>query len=164
MENGVKTNTYHWELSEDGKVFTSTAVELRPSGPIMMGQLVASRISGSNDFAGQWRDTSFLQWHSELMLKLDRQYLHIGYPTTGQYVDAPLDGADAPMYGRLAVPGITYAVRMTGQREFFFLAKLNGKALKQESLELNNNGKVITDCWWNPDKPNAKSRLVYERK
>ncbi len=61
MENGVKTNTSHWELSAGGKTLTMTATAFHPSGPVIMGQLVATRISGSNDFAGEWKDTSFLQ-------------------------------------------------------------------------------------------------------
>lgn len=54
-ENGVKTNAYHWELSTDGKVYTSTATAFRPNGPIVTAQIVASRMSGSDGFAGQWR-------------------------------------------------------------------------------------------------------------
>jgi hypothetical protein len=159
MENGVKTNTYHWELSAGGKVFTSTATALRPSGPVIMGQLVAPRISGSNDFAGQWQDTNFLQRHAGLTLRLDSQYLHIGSPNAG--VDAPLNGADAASHGSNAIAGLTYAVRKVGEREFLILAKLNGKEVRQESLKLSDNGRVITDYWSNPARPTDKATLVY---
>ena len=98
-ENGVKTNANHWELSADGKVLTSTATEFRPSGPVITVQVVASRMSGSNDFAGQWRDTSYLQRHADMTLRLDSQTLHISYPSAGQYIDAPLDGVDAVVHG-----------------------------------------------------------------
>jgi hypothetical protein len=162
-EDGVMTNTYHWELSDGGKIFTSTATAFRPDGPTIIGRLVASRLSGSNDFAGQWRDTSFLQRHAELTLRLDSQYLHIGYPSEGQYLDAPLSGADAAMRGPLALAGVTYAVQRTGQREFLILGKRNGKAFNQESLELSDDGRVIADSWWNPDNPSAKATLVYEK-
>jgi hypothetical protein len=164
MENGVKTNTYHWELSADGKVFTATATAFRPSGPVTTGRLVASRISGSNGFAGQWRDTNFLQWHADLTLKVDGQHLQIGYPSAGQYVDAPLNGADAAMYGPRALAGMTYAVRGAGQHEFRILGKRNGQAFNQESLVLSDDGRVITDAWWNAAKPAAKSTLLYEKK
>src|SRR5437588_8434394 len=73
QENGATTNAYRWELSADEKVLTSTATEFRPSGPVVTNQIVASRMSGSNDFAGQWQDTSYLQRHAEMTLGLDRQ-------------------------------------------------------------------------------------------
>jgi hypothetical protein len=164
MENGVKTNTYHWELSADGRVFTATATALRPSGPVVTGQLVASRISGSKGFAGQWLDTSFLQRYADLTLRLDGQYLHIGYPGAGQYVDAPLNGADAAMYGPHALAGMTNAVRRTGEREFLILSKRNGQVLGQGSLKLSDDGRTITESWWKPDKPANKSTLYYEKK
>jgi hypothetical protein len=163
MENGVKTNAYHWELSADGKVLTSTATAFRPSGPVTMGQLVVTRMSGSSGFAGQWRDTTYLQRHADLTLRLDNQYLHIGYPISGQYVDALLNGSDTAVYGPHAVPGVTYAVRSAGEREFLILGKRNGRVLDQESLVLSEDGKVLTDSFWNPDKPAAKATLAYER-
>jgi len=163
-KNGLKTNTYHWGLSADGGVFTATATAFEPSGPVVTGQLVASRMSGSKGFAGQWRDMSFLQWHADLVLGLDGQYLHIDYPNAGQHVDAPLNGADAEMYGPHALAGTTYVLRRAGQREFLILGKRDGKTFNQESLEMSDNGRVLTDSWWNPDKPAARSTLVYEKK
>jgi len=77
-EDGVKTSASHWELSTDGKVLTATATAFRPSGPVITMQVVASRVSGSNDFAGQWRDGSFLQRHADMTLSLDSQTFHIG--------------------------------------------------------------------------------------
>ncbi len=164
MENGVKTNTYHWELSDGGKVLTSTATVLRPSGPVITGQLVGSRISGSNDFAGQWQDTSFLQHHAGIILRLDSQYLHIGSSSAGASVDAPLNGADAASYGTNAIVGMTHSVRRAGQGEFLILRKLNGKGVSQESLELSDDGTVITDSLWNPARPTDKATLVYEKR
>src|ERR1700688_1612163 len=57
-ENGVKTRATHDEISSDGKFFTTTVTEFRTSGPVITSQIVFSRLSGSNDFAGRWRDTS----------------------------------------------------------------------------------------------------------
>jgi hypothetical protein len=164
MENGVKTNTYHWELSAGGKIFTATATAFNPSGPVIMGQLVATRISGSNDFAGEWKDTGFLQPPPELTLRLDSQNLHISYPSVGNYVDAPLNGADAAVHGPLAPERVTYSVQSAGLREISILTKRNGKPLKQGSLELSGDGKVITESWWAPGQPANKSTFVYERK
>jgi hypothetical protein len=163
-ENGVKTTASHWELSANGEVFMSTVTTFRPSGPVTTGQMVASRISGSTGFAGQWRDTRYLQRHADMTLRLDSQTLHINYPSAGQYIDAPFDGADTAVHGPHAPEGVTCTVRLVGRREISTLTKRNGKALTQGSLELSNDGRVITESWWTPDQPADKGTFVYERK
>lgn len=99
-ENGVKTTASRWELSADGKALTLTATGFRPSGSYIKGQVVASRISGSNGFAGQWEDESYNKPFADMTLRFDGQRLHITYPNAGQYIDAPLTGADSAMLGR----------------------------------------------------------------
>jgi hypothetical protein len=163
IENGVKTNTYHWELSAGGKTFTMTATAFRPSGPVIMGQLVATRSTGSNDFAGEWKDVRFLQSGEELTLRLDSQFLHISYPDSGSYIDAPFTGADAAEHGVHTLDGVTYSVRIGGPRQIFILVKRDGKALTQSSLELSGGGRVITESRWVPGHPADKGTLVYER-
>jgi hypothetical protein len=163
MENGVKTNTYRWELSAGGKILTMTATALRPSGPVTMGKLIASRISGSNDFAGEWMDTSFLQPPLELTLGLDSQYLHISYPSLGNSVDAPLNGSDVAVDGRLAPEGVTYSVQLTGRREISILKKRNGKPLNRGSLNLSDDEKVLIESWWASGRLGDKSIFVYDR-
>lgn len=162
-ENGTKTNAYHSELSAGGAVLTLTATAFRPTGPVITGQIVASRVSGSNGFAGQWRDPRYLQQHADMTLSLDTQTLHIGYPSAGQYIDAPLDGVDAAIRGPHAPEGLTYAVRRVGRREISILTKRNGKLVEQVSLELSTGGRVITYSWWDPDRPNDKGTFVYEK-
>ncbi len=83
-ENGVKKSVSHWELSGDGKSLMLTATAFRPGGPVITAQVAASRMSGSNDFAGQWRDTTYLQRHADMTLRLDSQMLHISYARAGQ--------------------------------------------------------------------------------
>jgi hypothetical protein len=163
-ENGVKTNIYHWELSSGAKVLTATTTAFRAGVPSITMEIVAARMSGSTDFAGQWQDTSYLHRHADMTLKLDTQILHIGYPDAGQYVDVPLDGADAPIHGPHAPEGTTYALRSAGRREFHMVTKHNGKALTQGFFELSGDGRIITESWWNPGQPAGKSTLVYERK
>jgi len=162
-ESGVKTNAYHWELSDGGKVLRSTETVLRPSGPVIGIKIVASRLSGSGGFAGCWRDTGYLQQHATMTLRLDTQTLRVVYPNGGQYIDAPLNGADAPVCGPHAPGGVTWAIKRTRQREFVVLTKRNGRVLTQGSLQLSNNGKTLTDSWWSPSRPNDKATLVYDR-
>jgi hypothetical protein len=163
-ENGVKTNAYHWELSSGAKVLTSTATAFSPSGSVIAMQIVASRMSGSNDFAGQWQDTSYLQRHADMTLGLDSQALHIGYPNAGQYIDAPFNGVYSVDHGPNAPEGMSHTARLVGKREIVALAKRNGKVLIQSSLELSADGRAITESWWNPDQPSNKATFVYEKK
>jgi hypothetical protein len=120
-------------------------------------------MSGSNEFAGQWKDTSYLQRHADLTLRLDSQTLHLSYPSAGQYVDVPFDGVEVAVHGPHAPEGVTCTARLSG-REIFLLMKRNGKALTQDSLELSNDGKFITYSWWNPDRPAEKGIFVYQKK
>ena len=163
-ENGTKTNGYHWALSADGKVFTSTATAFRPGGATVIGQVVASRISGSRDFSGQWQDGSFLQRHANMTLTVDSRTLHISYPNAGQYIDAPLNGVDAAVYGPHAPRGMTFSVGTVRRREILALTKHDGKAVTQESLELSSDGRTLIDSWWSPDRPKDKGVFVYEKK
>lgn len=160
-ENGGKTSVSHWELSADGKVLTVTGTSFRPSGPVT-GQIVASRISGSSDFAGQWQDPGYLQRHADMTLRVDSQTLHIGYPGAGQNIEAPFDEREATVQG--PHPGsVTYAARLVSRREFLILMKRDGKVLLQTSRELSIDGRVITESWWIPDRPTDKGVLVYEK-
>ena len=163
-ENGVKAVVTHWELSTYGKTLMWTTTTFRPSGPVITDEFVASRISGSNDFAGEWRNMNYLQQHADLTLRLDNQTLHMAYPSAGVYVDASFNGADAPVRGPRASGLATYSVRLAGRRKIITLAKLNGKAMTQGILELSRDGRMITVSWWNPSRPNDKGTLVYEKK
>jgi hypothetical protein len=162
-ENGVKTRATHDELSTDGKVFTATVTEFRPSGPVITSEIVFSRLSGSNDFAGQWRDTSGLQQVADMTLRLDNQALHMDYPSAGQHIDAPLNGVEAAVRGPHAPEGTTRAVRPAGNREFLIVTKRHGKVFSQGSLKLSNDGRIITDTWWNPDRAADIGTLVYDK-
>lgn len=162
-ENGAKTRATHDELSTDGKFFTTTVTEFRPGGPVITSQISFSRLSGSEGFAGQWRDTSYLQQHADMTLRLDNQTLHIGYPNVGQQIDAPFDGVDTAVRGPRVLEGSTFAVRPAGKREFRTVTKRQGKLFSQGTLELSNDGRVITNSWWNPSQPADKGSLVYEK-
>jgi hypothetical protein len=162
-DDGVTTITKHWELSDGGSVFTVTATTFHSSLPVITDQIVNSRISGSNGFAGQWRDTTYLGEHAEITLKLDKQTLHIVYSSAGQSIDAPLDGVDTTVRGPHVPRGHTYAVRPAGPREFLTLSKRDGKTILQGSLELSGDGRSVTESWWEPGHPADKGFLVYEK-
>jgi len=162
-ENGAKTRATHDELSIDGKHFTTTVTEFRPSGPVITSQITFSRLSGSYGFAGQWRDTSYLQQHAEMTLRLDSQTLYIGYPSVGQEIDAPLDGAETAVRGPHVQEGSTFAIQPAGRRGFRTVAKREGKLFSQGTLELSKDGRTIANFWWNPSQPDYKGTLIYDK-
>jgi hypothetical protein len=161
-ENGTKTKAIHDEISTDRKIFTSTITEFRQSGPAITSHMTFARLSGANDFAGQWRDTTYVQQHADMILKLDNQALHIEYPNPSQNINAPLDGSDADVRGTNIIEGATFAARPTGNREFRIVTKHHGKVFTQGSLKLSNDGRTITESWWNPDRPDAIRVFVYD--
>lgn len=163
-EKGVKTRATRDELSTDGKVFTTTVTEFRPTGPVNRSQLVFSRLSGSDSFAGQWRDTNYLQQHADMTLRLDAHALHIDYPNVSEHIDAPLNGVEAAVRGPHAPERTTLSVRPAGSREFRIVMKDHGKVLSQGSLKLSDDGRVITNAWWNPDRPAGIGTLVYDKR
>jgi hypothetical protein len=162
-ENGIKTKTYHWELSSDRMIFTSVVTVFRKDGPVTLGQLIASRVSGSDGFAGQWRDQTYRQTHIDMVLTLDSNTLHIAYPDADEHIDATLNGIEAPVHGSRSLLGVTYMIQPSGQRHFLIQTKQNSKVLTQGSLELSSDGRSITNSWWPPDRPADKSTLIYEK-
>jgi hypothetical protein len=163
-ENGVKMRVTHDELSADGKVFTTTVTEFRPTGPVVRPQIVFSRLSGSNGFAGRWRDANNLRWHADMTLRLDNQALHIDYPSASEHIDAPLNGVEATVRGPHALEGTTLSARPAGSREFLIVTKHHGEVFSQGSLKLSGDGRVIIDSWWNPDRPGDIGTLVYDKR
>ena len=163
-ENGVSTNVDRWQLSADGEILRLSRTIIRPGAPSVTSQVVASRLSGSGDFVGRWRDTTYLQSHAEMTLKLDSQAIHIDYLNAGQYIDGPFNGVGAAVRGVHAPQGITYTAKLVGQHEIRTLASLDEKAILEHSFQLSGDGKTIAESWWNPGQPTAAGTLIYEKK
>jgi hypothetical protein len=162
-ENGQSTRVTRDEVSTDGRYFTVTVTELLGRGSPTTSKTVYQRVSGSDGFAGQWLDTTYLRDHSVMVLRLDDEGLHIEYPNVGQQIDAPLDGTEAPIREPHGTAADTYSARLAGRREILRLTKRDGKVFTEGSLTLSNDGRVITETWWNPDTPSKQSTLVYKR-
>lgn len=163
MENGVKTGVAHDEISTDGKTFTVTMSNLRTDEASVTSQTVYSRLSGSDGFAGQWLDTTFLNRHSEMSVTLDESRLHLDYPNAGQQIDAPLDGTESAIRGPHAVEETTFSARSAGRNKILVQTKRNGTVFTQGSLKLSDDGTIITESWTTPDRPSEESTLVYKK-
>jgi hypothetical protein len=92
-----------------------------------------------------------------MTLKLDNHVLHIDYPSAGQHVDAPLNGVDAEMHGP-NLEGVTYGAQLAGNHELLFVTKHHGEVFSQGSLKLSNDGRTITETWWNPVRPDDANK------
>ena len=162
-EDGVMTNAFKWELSNQGMTFTSTKITYSSDGPSVSAWIVASRISGDSDFAGQWRDTSYLQQHAVMVLKLDHQVLQVSYPSVSLFYSASLDGTDTVVHGPRTEDKTTYSARVVRRREISFLTKHYGKVQSEGKLSLSNDGRSIMESWSNPNNPADRGMLVYKK-
>ena len=164
-ENGGKVSPahIHWQLSADGKTLTSKETSIQADGSVKPRELVYSRTSGSNGFAGGWRDTRRMESKPLLQLALNKRSLHIAFSEIGQYIDAPLDGSDAPVHGPGAPQGLTVAITPHGPQEFLTLQKVGGKIIHQGSLRLSADGRTLVEEYWHPSAPDQKATLVYEK-
>lgn len=162
-ENGAKVATAIWELSTDGKMLTLKGTSTQPDGSVKPREMVYSRTSGSIGFAGGWTNTKRLESRPQLVLALNERSLHIAFTESGQYIDSPLDGSDAPVHGPGVPDGLTMAVTPHGAREFFTLKKMGGQIINQGSLRLSADGRNMVEEYWNPRAPEQKAKLVYDR-
>jgi hypothetical protein len=163
MKDGTKTRVTHDEVSADGRVLTTTANEFRPDGTATISPIVFSRLSGSDGLAGQWLDTTFLQRHTDMLLRLDKQFLHVDYSNVGQQFDAPLDGDEAPIRGHGVLDGGTFALQRDGPRGFLTTTKVHDKIYNSGSMKLSSDGRTITVSWWNPGSPDVIQTFVYDK-
>lgn len=162
-EKGAKVATAHWELSDDGKMLTLKGTSTQPYGSVKPREMDYSRTSGSVGFAGGWTNTKRLESRPQLVLALNGRSLRISFAESGQYIDSPLDGSDAPVHGPGVPEGLTMAVTPHGSREFLTLKKMEGQIINQGSLRLSADGRILMEEYWNPKTPEQKARLVYEK-
>lgn len=162
-ENGAKVATAHWELSADGKMLSIKGTSVQADGSVKPREIAYSRTSASIGFAGGWSNTKRLESRPQLLLALNERSLHIAFSESGQYIDAPLDGSDAPMHGPGVPQGLTMAIRPHGPQEFLTLKKVGGQIINQGSLRLSADGRTLVEESWGPGTPDQKATLVYKK-
>lgn len=163
-ENGAKVATAQWELSADGKMLTIRGTSIQPDGSVKPGEVVYSRTTASSGFAGGWSNTKRLKSRPQLLLALSEGSLHVAFSDGGLYLDAPLNGSDAPMHGPGVPQGLTMAINPHGPREFLTVRRFEGQIVNQGFLRLSADGRTLIEEYWPPSRPDQKARLVYERR
>jgi hypothetical protein len=162
-ENGRKVGTAHWELSADGKTLTIKGTSMQSDGSLKPIENVYSRTDASIGFVGGWKNQKRLESRPQLLLALNDRSLHITFSESGQYIDAPLDGSDAPVQGPGIPQGLTMAIIPHGPQEFLTLRKFGGQITNQGSLRISADGRTLVEEYWVPRRPEQKATLVYER-
>jgi hypothetical protein len=157
--NGVTTTVPHWELSPDQKTLTIESSRLQPA-PAKSQKTVYVRTAGSIGFAGGRRNPKRLESRPQVMvLVLNERTLRVAFPEVNQYTDLRLDGPDSIVQA----PGSTIAIHPNGPAEFLMTMKSAGQVVRQTSLTLSADGRIVTEVYWRPEIPNEKAVLVYER-
>jgi len=162
-EDGKTLSTWHLELSADGKTLAGKRTSVQADRAVKTTEAVYSRTTKSMGFAGGWRDTQRLETRPPMLLTLDQQGLHLSVPATGEHMDPPLDGSDAPIRGPGVSQGLTMAVRPHGRREFLTVKKAGGKIVNEGSLRLSWDGRTLVEEYWSPSAPKEKATLVYDK-
>ena len=147
-------------MSADGKTLTLKGNSTGTDGTVKVKERVYLRISGSSGFVGGWKDTKRLESRPHLVLTLDKRILHIAFSGTGQYMDPPLDGTDAPCHGPGVPQGLTIAVRPNGPREFLTLRKMNGRIVNQGSLRVGADGRTLIEEYWSQSSNSPNRRKL----
>jgi hypothetical protein len=162
--NGKRIGKAHWELSADGKTLIVDRSSAKTVSSAKPTRVVYLRLYGSTGFAGGWSDKKRLEsLPSQLHLALTRRTLKMSFPGNGQYMDPPLDGGDAPCHGPGMQQGLTIAIKRDGPREFLTVKKAYGRIINLGFLSLSANGRILTEEYWAPNRPDQKAVLVYER-
>jgi len=163
-KGGSDVSDSHWEVSSDGRLLTIKWNATQPGGGIKPVERVFDRTSGSNGFAGGWRETKSLESRPQLLLvELHWRSLRVAFPQAGQHADPRLDGSDAKVYSPTASPGFTMSIKSDGPREFLIDYRRFGKMYREGSMKLAADGRTLISETWHSGNPGRKDVLVYQK-
>lgn len=154
-----------WEVSSDGKFLTIKWNAKLENGSTRAVEKVYERLTGTNGFAGDWRDTKRLESRPQFLItRRQWQSMYLSYPQARQFTNAPLDGSDAAIQSPATAPGFTMSVKANGPREFLTTYKHSGQIYRQGTLQLADDGQTLLDSTWRPENPSEKTVLTYVKR
>ncbi len=163
-KNGVVATTAHWQLSADGKSLVITLAAVQSNAPAKTKEVVYQRMSGSAGFVGGWSDANRLETLPQLLtLTLRGRNLHYAFSEKGQYADLLLDGPEAAWHGPDIPPGVTVAIKTRNRRELDVVRGFQGRVVNLGSIKISADGRTLIEEFWNPDRTDLKTVLVYEK-
>ena len=163
-ENGKVVSDDHAEISTDGQTLTVLHKTPNPDGSTDAYQMVYTRVSGANDLIGQWEEARPNPYSCTLIVSSPSPgVLRWNFPEYKQTVEGKLDGSDLPVTSPDLSPGMTYAFTTLSPRKQTYTVKHDGNPTSFGTQTLSEDGKTITDLWWNVGNESEKITSVYYR-
>ena len=161
-ENAKVVSDDHAEISADGQTLTVLRKSTRPDGSTDAYQVIFIRVSGTNDLIGEWEEARPNPYSCTLIVSSPSPgVLRWDSPEYKQTVEGKLDGSDLPVTGPDLSPGMTYAFTTLSPRKQAYTVKHDGNPTSFGTRTLSEDGKTITDLWWNVGNESEKITSVY---
>lgn len=163
-ENGKVVSDDHVEISADGQTLTVLRKSTRPDGSTDDYQVIFTRVSGTKDLIGQWQEARPNPYSCTLILSSPSPgVLRWNFPEYKQTFEGKLDGSDLPVTGPDLSPGMTYAFTPLSPRKQTYTVKHDGHPTSFGTQTLSEDGKTITDLWWNVGNEWEKITSVFNK-
>jgi hypothetical protein len=154
----------HLELSLDGQTLSTTYTWFNPGNRTAQGSSIFRRVSGGPGLEGTWKLVKRIE---------EPDTLTIAFPVPGQmymYVDpidntwvGPTDGTFMAVQSPMSPPGITTAYLVAGPRKMTFEIKSGDKTTSLGTLEVSEDGKILTRTTWPPGKEDEKRVIILDK-
>lgn len=162
--NGEVISTETIKLSPDGKTRTEISKGTKPNGESFQDTAVYERIAGESGLLGTWRSTEVKISSPSVMqfAPYGGDGLTLTMVDYKAVCNAKLDGKDYPATGPAVPPGLTLAIKRTGERTMEMVGKDKGKPLGTSKYTVSADGKTLTEVY-TPAAVNEPVTAVYER-
>lgn len=154
----------HLALSPDGQTLTTTYTWFNPGNRTAQGSSIFTRLSGGPGLEGTWKMVKRIE---------EPDTLTIAFPVSGQmymYVDpidntwvGPTDGTFMEVQSPMSPPGMTTAYWVAGPRKMTFEIKLGDRTASLGTLEVSEDGKILSRTTWTPGKEEEKRVIILEK-
>ncbi len=162
--NGKETQTSFWNISLDGKTFTTRTNRLHPDGTQTFSEKIFTRKAGTVGFPGRWQEPTPLDsLDTVLQIELNGTRLHLAYPDIGEYSDSPIDGSVVPVQGLRVAPKLAISTREISPLEFDTKTILSGRVIREGTIRISESDRTLVQESWGVQHPDEKDRLVYDK-
>jgi hypothetical protein len=147
-QNGKLVSTATTRVSTDGRSLSVNLKGPKPSGGTFDSTRIYERVSGGPGLSGAWKTKSRPVGTPDVIELMPKgpDGLTISFPGDREHCAAKFDGADYPMVGPIAQPGLTLALRRTSARSFEVTGKQDGKPLFVFAFTVSNDRRTLTQA------------------